>query len=77
MDGSGANAHPAVARALAANGKRTIHRLSQQGATFVQRALQHYISRDRRCWRRRGGRSQGWIGRIVAPTCSCSGWSRI
>ena len=41
MEGSGANAHPAVARALATNGKRTIDWLSQQGATFVQRALQH------------------------------------
>ena len=41
MDGSGANAHAAVARAIADNGKRTIDWLSQQGATFVQRALQH------------------------------------
>jgi fumarate reductase flavoprotein subunit len=41
MDGSGANAHPAVARAIAENGKRTLNWLSQQGATFTQRALQH------------------------------------
>ncbi len=41
MDGSGANAHAAVARAIADNGKRAIEWLSQQGATFVQRALQH------------------------------------
>jgi fumarate reductase flavoprotein subunit len=41
IDGSGANAHPAVARAIAENGKRTIDWLSQQGATFTQRALQH------------------------------------
>jgi fumarate reductase flavoprotein subunit len=41
MDGSGANAHPAVARAIAENGKRTIDWLSQQGAVFTQRALQH------------------------------------
>jgi len=41
MDGSGANAHAAVARAIADNGKRAIEWLSGQGATFVQRALQH------------------------------------
>jgi fumarate reductase flavoprotein subunit len=41
MDGSGENAHPAVARALADNGKRAIDWLTQQGATFTQRALQH------------------------------------
>jgi len=41
MDGSGANANAAVARAVADNGKRAIAWLSQQGATFVQRALQH------------------------------------
>ena len=41
MDGSGANAHAAVVRAIADNGKRAIGWLSQQGATFVQRALQH------------------------------------
>jgi succinate dehydrogenase/fumarate reductase flavoprotein subunit len=41
MDGSGANANLAVARAIADNGKRAIDWLSQQGATFVQRALQH------------------------------------
>ncbi len=41
MDGSGANAHPAVARAMAENGKRAIDWLSQQGAAFTQRALQH------------------------------------
>jgi fumarate reductase flavoprotein subunit len=41
IDGSGANAHPALARAIAENGGRTIDWLSQQGATFTQRALQH------------------------------------
>ena len=41
MDGSGANARPAVARAVAENGKRAIDWLSQQGATFTQRALHH------------------------------------
>lgn len=41
MDGSGVNAHGAVARAIADNGKRAIDWLSRQGATFVQRALQH------------------------------------
>jgi fumarate reductase flavoprotein subunit len=41
MDGSGANAHAGVARAIAENGKRAIDWLSQQGATFIQRALQH------------------------------------
>jgi fumarate reductase flavoprotein subunit len=40
-DGSGANAHAAVARAIADNGKRAIDWLSRQGATFVQRALAH------------------------------------
>jgi fumarate reductase flavoprotein subunit len=41
MDGSGATAHAAVARAIADSGKRATAWLSQQGATFVQRALQH------------------------------------
>jgi fumarate reductase flavoprotein subunit len=41
MDGSCANAQPTVARAIAENGKRPIDWLSQQGATFTQRALQH------------------------------------
>jgi fumarate reductase flavoprotein subunit len=41
MDGSGDNARPAVARALADNGKRAIEWLTQQGASFTQRALQH------------------------------------
>jgi fumarate reductase flavoprotein subunit len=41
MDGSGANANAAVARAIADNGKHAVDWLSQQGATFVQRALQH------------------------------------
>jgi fumarate reductase flavoprotein subunit len=41
MDGSGANAHAAVARAFADNGKRAIDWLARQGATFTQRALQH------------------------------------
>ena len=37
--GSGANARPAVARAIADNGKRTIDWLSQEGAQFTSRAL--------------------------------------
>lgn len=41
MDGSGENAHPGVARAIAENGKRVIEWLTKQGATFTQRALQH------------------------------------
>jgi len=41
IDGSGDHAHPAVARALADNGRRAVDWLSQQGAQFVQRALQH------------------------------------
>jgi fumarate reductase flavoprotein subunit len=41
MDGSGSNAHAAVARAVADNGKRAIDWLSRQGAEFAQRALQH------------------------------------
>ena len=41
MEGSGSNARPAVARAIADNGKRTIDWLSQEGARFVSRALQH------------------------------------
>jgi len=41
LDGSGANADPAVARAVADNGARAIDWLTQQGARFEQRALQH------------------------------------
>jgi fumarate reductase flavoprotein subunit len=41
MDGSGANASPAVARAIADNGKRAIDWLVAEGATFTQRVLQH------------------------------------
>jgi fumarate reductase flavoprotein subunit len=41
MDGSGSNARPAVARAIADNGKRTIEWLTQQGACFTSRALRH------------------------------------
>jgi fumarate reductase flavoprotein subunit len=41
MDGSGENAHPGVARAIAENGKRAIEWLTKQGAAFTQRALQH------------------------------------
>lgn len=41
MDGSGKNARAAVARALAENGKRAIEWLTQEGANFTQRALQH------------------------------------
>jgi fumarate reductase flavoprotein subunit len=37
--GSGANADPAVARAIAENGKRTIAWLTQEGAEFSSRAL--------------------------------------
>jgi fumarate reductase flavoprotein subunit len=37
--GSGANARPAVARAIADNGKRAIDWLSQEGAQFTSRAL--------------------------------------
>jgi fumarate reductase flavoprotein subunit len=39
--GSGDHARPAVARAMADNGRRAIAWLTQQGAQFVQRALQH------------------------------------
>ncbi len=38
--GSGANARPAVARAIADNGKRAIDWLSREGASFTSRALQ-------------------------------------
>lgn len=41
MEGSGPNARPALARAMADNGKRAIDWLAQQGAVFEQRALQH------------------------------------
>jgi fumarate reductase flavoprotein subunit len=41
LAGSGDNARPAVARAVAENGARAIAWLSQQGANFTQRALQH------------------------------------
>ena len=40
MDGSDGNARPAVARAIADNGKRAIDWLSQEGARFTSRALQ-------------------------------------
>jgi fumarate reductase flavoprotein subunit len=40
ITGSGGNAHPAVARAIADNGRRTIDWLSQEGASFTSRALQ-------------------------------------
>ena len=40
IDGSGATAKPALARAVADNGKRTIDWLAQQGARFITRALQ-------------------------------------
>lgn len=39
IEGSGSNAEPAVARAIADNGARAIEWLAQQGATFVTRAL--------------------------------------
>ena len=41
MNGSGRNANPAVARALADNGKRAIAWLSRQGAQFTSRVLRH------------------------------------
>ena len=41
MAGSGDHARDAVARAVADNGKRAIDWLTQQGAEFVQKALQH------------------------------------
>jgi fumarate reductase flavoprotein subunit len=41
MNGSGSNADPAVARAVADNGKHAIDWLAQRGAIFTQRALQH------------------------------------
>ena len=41
LNGSGQNANPAVARALADNGKRAIEWLTQQGAQFSSRALRH------------------------------------
>src|SRR6267142_86331 len=40
IDGSGGTAKPALARAVADNGKRTIDWLAQQGARFITRALQ-------------------------------------
>jgi fumarate reductase flavoprotein subunit len=40
-NGSGRNANPAVARAVADNGKRAIAWLSQQGAQFTSRVLRH------------------------------------
>jgi fumarate reductase flavoprotein subunit len=41
MNGSGRNANPAVARAVADNGKHAIAWLSQQGAEFTSRVLRH------------------------------------
>jgi fumarate reductase flavoprotein subunit len=41
IDGSAGTATPAVARAIADNGARTIEWLKQEGASFTQRALQH------------------------------------
>src|SRR5215468_8173887 len=40
IDGSGGNANPALARAMADNGTRAIDWLSAQGARFITRALQ-------------------------------------
>ncbi len=40
LAGSGANADPAVARAIAENGRRAIEWLGAQGTRFIQRALQ-------------------------------------
>lgn len=40
LAGSGANADPALARAIAANGKRAIDWLAAQGTRFIQRGLQ-------------------------------------
>src|SRR5215475_5844582 len=40
IDGSGGTANPALARAVADNGKRTIDWLAAQGARFITRALQ-------------------------------------
>src|SRR5882724_9831931 len=40
IDGSGGTANPALARALADNGKRAIDWLAAQGARFITRALQ-------------------------------------
>jgi fumarate reductase flavoprotein subunit len=41
INGSGRNANPAVARALADNGRRAIAWLSRQGAEFTSRVLRH------------------------------------
>ena len=41
VDGSGPNAQPAIARAIADNGKRTIAWLTHEGACFTSRALRH------------------------------------
>lgn len=41
MDGSSPKANPALARAFADNGQRTIDWLRTQGGRFVQKALQH------------------------------------
>jgi fumarate reductase flavoprotein subunit len=40
IDGSGGTANPALARAIAVNGKRAIDWLAAQGARFITRALQ-------------------------------------
>src|SRR5262245_39934738 len=40
IDGSGGTARPALARAVADNGKRTIDWLAGEGARFITRALQ-------------------------------------
>lgn len=58
LDGSGPNAKPAVARALANSAKRAIEWLSQQGAQFTSRALRHEQPGSG-CWRRRGLRLPG------------------
>jgi fumarate reductase flavoprotein subunit len=41
MEGSNPNAQPAVAHAIADNGKRTVEWLTRQGARFTGRALRH------------------------------------
>jgi len=68
IDGGGGTARPALARAMATNGKRAVAWLSEQGARFIQRGLQK-DQPGQQCWHRRGFCKPVSIGKAAAPMC--------
>ena len=68
MDGSGANARPALARAIADNGKRAIDWVSQQGAQFGAPPWRA-SGKGRGCWLPIAVQSLASIGRAADRTC--------